>query len=362
MNKDDISMVGQNKRTFRRQTRRQSIAARPEGRKMMKAAAIDRFGPPSVLALHTLPVPKPGPREVLIALFAAGVGVWDADIRGGWWPKGRPKFPLVLGTDGAGIVAAKGTRVRRFDIGDYVWAYEFINPKGGFYAEYVAVDSDSVGLMPKRLDLLQAGAATVTGLTALQGIDNHLRVRRSETVLIFGASGAVGTLAIQFAKRHGARVIATARGDDAKRLVRKLGAHKVIDPSSPDAIEQVRAFASTGLDAVLALAGGSMLERLLVLVRPGGRVAHPNGVEPPPHARPKIKHISYDAESGPRRFAQLSRAVSEARLQVPIAQVCPLENAAEAHERIEKGHVLGRIVLQIRSGSGNDKEIRKPQK
>jgi NADPH:quinone reductase-like Zn-dependent oxidoreductase len=358
MNKDDISVVGQGKRTLRRPTRRQSIAARPEGRKMMKAAAIDRFGPPSVLALHTLPVPKPGPREVLIALFAAGVGVWDTDIRGGWWPKGRPKFPLVLGTDGAGIVAAKGTRVRRFDIGDYVWAYEFINPKGGFYAEYVAVNSENVGLIPKRLDLLQAGAGTVTGLTALQGIDNHLRVRAGETVLIFGASGAVGTLALQFAKRRGARVIATARGNDAKQLLRKLGAHKIIDPSSKDVVEQVRAFASAGLDAVLALAGGSMLERLLVLVRPGGRVAHPNGVEPPPHAHPKIKLIAYDAESGPSQFTRLSRAVSEARLQIPIAGVYPLKNAAQAHERIKKGHVLGRIVLQIRSGRKPSETLR----
>lgn len=355
-------MVGQGKRTFRRQTRRQSITPRPEEQKMMTAAAIDRFGPPSVLALHTLPVPTPGPREVLIALFVAGVGVWDTDIRGGWWPEGRPKFPLVLGTDGAGIVAAKGKYVRRFNIGDRVWAYEFINPKGGFYAEYVAVKSDSVGSMPKHLNFLQAGAATVTGLTALQGIDHHLRVRKGETVLIFGASGAVGTLAIQFAKRRGARVIATARGDAAKRLVRKLGADKIIDPSSKNAVEQVRAFAPHGLDAVLALAGGSMLEPLLVLVRPNGRVAHPNGVEPPPHARPKIKRIPYDAEGGPRQFAELSRAVSDARLQVPIAQVCPLENAAEAHKRIEKGHVAGRIVLQIRSESGIDKKSHRTQK
>src|SRR5438477_4675663 len=73
----------------------------------MKAVAIDRFGPPSVLKLHTLPIPEPGPGVVLIALHAAGVGVWDADIRGGWWPKGRPKFPLVLGTDGAGSLRAK---------------------------------------------------------------------------------------------------------------------------------------------------------------------------------------------------------------------------------------------------------------
>src|SRR5262245_65236489 len=87
----------------------------------MKAAAIDRFGPPSVITLHTLPVPKPGPREIVIALHAAGVGIWDESIRdGSWRPAGRTKFPLVLGTDGAGIVAATGARVKRFRTGDRV--------------------------------------------------------------------------------------------------------------------------------------------------------------------------------------------------------------------------------------------------
>src|SRR5689334_3133416 len=159
----------------------------------MEAAAINRFGPPSVLKLRTLPIPQPNAGEVLIALHAAGIGVWDADIRGGWWSEGKPKFPLILGTDGAGVIMGKGKRTSRFTIGDRVWAYEFTNPKGGFYAEYVAVNARHVGAVPKRLDLLHAGAAAVTGLTALQGIDEHLRVRRGQSVLVFGASGAVGT-------------------------------------------------------------------------------------------------------------------------------------------------------------------------
>src|ERR1700680_1236116 len=138
---------------------------------MMKAAAIDRFGPPQVLTLHTFPVPEPGPSEILIAIHAAGVGVWDASVRdGSWRPYKHLQFPLILGTDGAGIVVSKGSRVRRFDMGDRVWAYHYANPKGGFYAEYVAVDAQHAGLVPKHLDLLQAGAGATTGLTALQGI------------------------------------------------------------------------------------------------------------------------------------------------------------------------------------------------
>ncbi|MEY2439695.1 MAG: hypothetical protein QOI34_1080 [Verrucomicrobiota bacterium] len=314
----------------------------------MRAAAIDRFGPPSVLKLHTVPIPEAGPNDVLIAIHGAGVGVWDADIRRGWWPEGRPKFPLVLGTDGAGVVVTKGSRVRRFRVGEKVWAYEFINRKGGFYAEYVAVNASHVGQIPRRLDLIHAGAAVVTGLTALQGIDDQLGVRSRETVLIFGASGAVGSLALQFAKRRGARVIGTARGRAATALVRKLGADAIVDTSLKDVREKLRAFAPDGLHAVLALAGGNALEQTLDVLRPGGRVAYPTGVEPKPRRRPKIRITSYDAEARPRHFAKLKRAISEAHVQVPIAAIYPLEQAWKAHQRLGKGHVLGRIVLKVR--------------
>ncbi|MEA2816081.1 MAG: NADPH:quinone reductase, partial [Rhodospirillaceae bacterium] len=98
----------------------------------MRAAALEHFGGPEVLTLMELPVPVPEAGEVLIAVNTAGVARWDADMRAGWWPGGRPRFPLVLGTDGSGTIAALGPRVRRFAIGDEVYAYSFANPKGGF--------------------------------------------------------------------------------------------------------------------------------------------------------------------------------------------------------------------------------------
>ena len=140
----------------------------------MRAAAIDRFGGPSVLSLHTLPVPSMGRDEVLIQVDAAGVGPWDAAMRGGWYPSRRPRFPYVMGTDGAGRVAAVGPRVRRLKVGDRVYAYSFDNSKGGFYAEYVAVPAAHAARPPRRLSLEEAGAITATGLTALQGIDDAL--------------------------------------------------------------------------------------------------------------------------------------------------------------------------------------------
>jgi NADPH:quinone reductase len=106
---------------------------------IMRAAAIEQFGGPEVLRIISVPVPTLDPGEVLIRVHTAGVGGWDADMREGWAPSGRAKFPLILGTDGSGHIADVGSRVRRFHAGDDVYAYSFDNAKGGFYAEYVAV-------------------------------------------------------------------------------------------------------------------------------------------------------------------------------------------------------------------------------
>jgi NADPH:quinone reductase len=323
------------------------MAARTVFPASMKAAAIDRFGPPSAITIHTLPIPQPGPRQILIALRAAGVGIWDESIRDGSWRlPGRSKFPRVLGTDGAGIVVATGARARRFRLGDRVWAYDAENRNGGFYAEYIAVDEGQAARVPDHLDDLQAGAGAVTGLTAHQGVDGVLKVRRGETVLVFGASGAVGTLAVQFAKRHGARVLATASGRRATALVRRLGADAVIDARSPRMADRLRALTPEGIDAVLALAGGDELERGLDVLRDGGRIAHPNGIDPEPTPRRKFRIRGYDAEAGPRQFAQLARAIVQAKLSVPLAAIYPLGRAAAAHRRLHD-HVIGRIVLRI---------------
>ncbi len=314
----------------------------------MKAAAVDRFGPPSALTLHEVPVPRPGPHEVLIAIHAAGIGSWDASIRDGSWRKpGRSRFPLVPGVDGAGIVVARGARVRRIQLGDRVYAYEFGNRQGGFYAEFAVVDAEHVARVPKRLDLRDAGAVAATGLTALQGI-NALDLRPGQTVLIFGASGAVGTMAVQFAAQRGAHVIATASGAAPARLVRKLGAHRVIDARRTESIDRLRTFAPDGLDAVLALAGGDELERCLDFMRPRGRVVHPNGIEPVPMERRTFRVRTFDAVASPREFDKLNRYLANGKIRVPIAASYPLGKAAQAHRRLDRAHLLGRMVLQVR--------------
>ena len=314
----------------------------------MRAAAIDHFGGPAALKLRVLPVPVPEADEVLIAVHTAGVGGWDADIRAGWWPFGRPRFPIVLGTDGSGTIAAVGARVRGFRGGQKVYSYTWNNPKGGFYAQYVAVAAENVAIVPRILDLRHAGAFATTALTALQGIDDALHLRKGQSVIIHGASGGVGTLALQFAKLRGARVLAIGSGKDGVTLARRLGADMAVDGRRQGIAAAARQFAPDGADAVLAFAGGQALTRCLDALRRGGRLAYPNGVQPAPRKRSGISVVAYDAVPGVRALQRLNQAVTAARLRVPIAAVFPLADAAKAHRRLAEGHVLGKIVLRVR--------------
>ena len=315
----------------------------------MQAAAIDQAGGAQMLTLHTLPVPRPAAGEVLIAVHTAGVASWDVEIRR------KPDFithahmPLVLGTDGAGSIAALGAGVSGFKIGDKVYAYSWDNPQGGFYAEYVAVPASRVSHVPEGLSLSEAGAIGTTALTAEQGIDDALHLNSGETLIIHGAAGGVGTLAVQFAKLRGARVLATVSGPDEIAFVQDLGADAVIDGRHADITAAAREFAPAGVDAVLALAGGEALEHCIDALRAGGRVAYPTGVQPPPQARDGLSVVRYDATPGSQQFARLNEAISSMKFKVPIAARFPLAQAAAAQERIEAGHVPGKIVLEIRA-------------
>jgi NADPH:quinone reductase-like Zn-dependent oxidoreductase len=315
----------------------------------MRAAAIDKAGGPDVITLHTLPVPRPDADEVLIQVHTAGVASWDVSVREHPAELKHSHFPLVLGTDGSGVIVAVGSQVRGFKPGDEVYSYSWDNPQGGFYAEYVAVPAKLVGHLPQGMSLRDAGAIATTALTAIQGIDDNLHIKPGETLIIHGASGGVGSLAVQFAKLRGARVLATATGEDGASLVKRLGADAVVDGRKGDIVATARQFAPGGVDAVLAFAGGDALERCLDALKPGGRVAFPLGVSPEPKPRVELaSETRYNAVAGPPEFERLNQAIVAAKLQVPIAAEYPLSDAAKAQERVEAGHVLGKVILQIR--------------
>jgi NADPH:quinone reductase-like Zn-dependent oxidoreductase len=309
----------------------------------MKAAAIDRFGGPEVLRTQTLPVPTPGPGEVLIALDAAGIGVWDPDIREGELEFGRPGFPKILGNDGAGTVVSLGPDATRFRPGDRVYACAM---EGGLYAEYAAVKEDEVAPIPPGLPTDEAGALGADGITALRGLQDQLQLQAGEKLLVFGASGGIGHIAVQLAKRMGADVLAVASGTDGVDLVRRLGADAALDGHSEDPAHVARAFAPEGLDAALVLVNSEGLERALGAVKKGGRVAFPNGVEPEPEAPASVKLLSYDGVPDPDAFERLNRLIAAGPFHVELGRVYGLEDAALAHRQLDEHH-LGKVALRV---------------
>jgi NADPH:quinone reductase len=308
----------------------------------MKAAAIDRFGGPEVLRVRSLSVPKPKPNQVLIRLDTAGIGAWDPDIRAGDFVLSK-SFPQVIGNDGAGTVVAVGSRVRRFRSGDHVYAYTM---KGGFYAEYVAVNQDEAARIPPGVKRDEAGALGAVGITALTGLEGKLRIKRGERLVIIGASGGIGHIAVQLAKRLGAKVFAIASGKDGVRLVRRLDADAVVDGRTGDLTAAAARFAPRGFDAALVVTGGKEVNVALRAVKKGGRVAYPNGVEPKPRAPKGVKLIAFDGTPTRRAFDRLNAVIGRKRLHVELERTYSLRQAASAHRELGKHHV-GKAAFKL---------------
>jgi NADPH:quinone reductase-like Zn-dependent oxidoreductase len=318
----------------------------------MRAAAIDRFGGVDEIKLEHVPIPQIDPDEVLIRVESAGVAVWDSYEREGGFAgmmSSKPKFPYVLGTDGAGTVAQVGEQVRNFKEGDHVYAASLASPKGGFYAEFAAVNSNAVSAIPGHLTVEQAGVLMSDGLTALRGLDEMIELKRGESILIFGASGGIGHLAVQLAKRMGAAVFAIASGSDGLEMVKRLGADAAVDGHKDGIAAAARQFAPDGLDTALMTAGGPAADEALSLVRAGGRAAHPNGVEPVPHAPPGIQISSYDvvpfSASLISKLNHLIEIDGARPFEVHLAKTFPLERAADAQRALDE-HFLGKLALR----------------
>jgi NADPH:quinone reductase-like Zn-dependent oxidoreductase len=312
----------------------------------MRAAAIDRFGGADAIHVESLSVPEVGPDEVLIHVETAGVAVWDPFEREGGFAKllgVTPTFPYVLGSDGAGTVVAVGSEVQGFKEGDRVYAMSFASSKG-FYAEYASAKAELVSQVPGTLSTDQAGVMANDAITGLRGLE-MLELKPGASLLIFGASGGIGHLALQLAKRMGARILAVASGDDGMNLVRRLGADMVVDGHKEDVAAAARRFAPKGLDAALITAGGEAAQKALEAVRKGGRVAYPNGVEPEPQARSGVTLLAYDGEPDPETIQMLNQLIEAGPFEVHVARTYSLEQAAEAHRALNQ-HYVGKLALR----------------
>lgn len=316
---------------------------------MMRAMAIDRFGGVDTLELKTVPVPEAGPGEVLVRVELAGVGEWDPFEREGGYARMmgmEPAFPYVLGSEGAGIIAAVGPDVRGFAPGDRVYATGFLNPRGGFYAEYAAVSADLVSPIPGGLTAEQAAVVGGVGTTALRGLDDTLKLQPGESVMIFGAGGGIGHVAVQLARRMGARVLAVASGADGVALAERIGADAVVEGRAGDVLAAARAFAPGGLDAALLTAGGEAADTALRAMREGGRAAYPTGVQPEPSAPEGVRLDVYNGEPDRDILDRLNRLIAAGPFDVHVARTFPLEQAADSHRALDE-HYLGKLALRI---------------
>lgn len=315
----------------------------------MRAAAIDRFGGAEQVTVQTVPVPEIGPRDVLIEVEVAGVASWDAVEREGHYDGafGMPStFPYILGWDCAGTVAAIGSEVHRFKKGDRVYAATMPLPKGGTYATYAATDAANVSLIPSGLSIEQAGVMGWDALTALSGLE-EIELKQGEAVMIFGASGGIGHMAVQLAKRRGARVFAVASGDDGAALAQRLGADATVNGRDGDAVVAAREFAPGGFDAALVTAGGEAADRALLSVRDGGRVACPDGVMPYPTIRSGVELIRYNGARGQAATDKLNRLIESGPFDVHIARTFPFDRVVDAH-RMLATHYLGKLALRVK--------------
>jgi NADPH:quinone reductase-like Zn-dependent oxidoreductase len=207
------------------------------------------------------------------------------------------------------------------------------------------VNADNVSPIPRPLSVEQAGVMPSDALTALRGLDEILQLKPGESLMVFGAGGGIGHLAVPLAKRIGARVFAVASGEDGVELARRLGADAVANGRTTDVEAAARAFAPEGLDAALVTAGGETTDRALRAMKRDGRVAYPNGVMPEPKAAPGVKVQSYSVEPTPQQIERLNRLIESGPFEVHVARTFPLDQAADAHRELDK-HYLGKLALR----------------
>jgi NADPH:quinone reductase-like Zn-dependent oxidoreductase len=307
---------------------------------LMKAAYIERIGGPDVFRYGDLPDPKAAAGEIVVDIVAASVNAADWKVREGEY--GALKFPYVLGRDFSGVVATVGEGVGDFKVGDEAFG---VLPAGqeGTYAEKVAVKAAVVAKKPASLSHIDAAALALTGLTALNSVEDVLKLKRGETILIQGGAGGVASFAIQLAKHLGARVISTASKANLD-YVRGLGADQVIDYNAEDftRIGQV-------CDAVFETVGGEVAGRSFAVLKPGGRAAFiASGAKAPQPARTDVTALRPPVPRARVPLERIAALHAQGAVRVPELKFYTLAQAAEAHRLSQSRHFRGKLIFKVR--------------
>jgi NADPH:quinone reductase len=314
----------------------------------MRAVVYERFGGPEVLELRDWPAPEPAAGQLLVAVRAAGVNPVDAQNRAsGDWARLEP--PVIPGYDFSGVVESVGDGADGWAVGDEVFgALPVRVTRSGSYAEYVAVDAGIVAAKPDHRSHAEAAAMTVAGCTAHESL-HRLRLEPGEWLLICGAGGGVGSFAVQIGAAAGARVIAVASARHHE-LLTELGAEACVDYTSEEVGQAVRRIAGR-VDTLADFVGGRTLERMLPLVRERGRAVEIASIEGDVEElidRNQELHGVLFNPANPEPLRAVAAELAAGRIRPVISDVLRLEDAAEAHRRLEAGHRQGKLVLEVR--------------
>jgi NADPH:quinone reductase-like Zn-dependent oxidoreductase len=301
----------------------------------VKAARIHSFGPPDVVVVEDVPMPSPGPGEVLVRVMAAGVAAWDAIIRGGK-SKVSPQPPLTLGSDLSGVVEQVGPGVTDFAPADEV--YGVTNPQFcGAQAEFAVAMAGMIARKPQSLNYVEAASAPVIAVTARQMLLQYGQATRGQTVMVVGAAGNVGAYAVQMAVDAGIHVVAIAHLAD-QDLLHSFGVKSIIDPSKL-AFEQNL----PQVDVILDTVGGSTFQRCVAALKPGGKLVTSVSTQPLPAGA-----IFFYAEVTTARLQTLTPLFEAGRITARVGSVLPLSEARQAQGMLAGApHKSGKIVLQI---------------
>lgn len=307
----------------------------------MKAAFFMQNGGPEVMQYGDVPDPVAGAGQVVVDVHAASVNGADWKVRAGHY-KPTTEFPYIPGRDFSGVVSALGAGVADIKVGEPVFGVVEQTAEA-CYAEKVAIRSAIVARKSDNLSHVEAAALALIGLTALVSIEDTLKLRAGETILIQGGAGGVAGFAVQVAKHIGARVITTASAANHDYL-RGLGADQIIDYTKQDFTKIV-----SGVDAVFDTVGGETVKGSFAVLRPGGRAAF-IGSGPAAPAAPRSDVVSLRPAVG-RDRAHLERIVAlvtAGAVRVPEIKVFPLSQAAEAHRVSQGRHLRGKLVFKVR--------------
>lgn len=319
----------------------------------MKAAQINRYGGSEVIEINrNAPSPWAGSGQVLVEIYAGSINPFDWKLRSGYMKDMTPlQFPFTLGGDFSGVVIKLGEGVSEFKIGDEVYGQALVlNGGSGAFAQFAASNIANTALKPKNIDFLQAASLPLVGASAIQALEEHIKLKNRDRILIHGGAGGIGHIAIQLAKHLGAYVATTVSTENVE-FAKGLGSDEVIDYKNQKFEETLHDF-----DAVFDTVGGKTTDKSFKVLKKGSPRGEAGGVIVSMLGQPNtelakqygVTAVGQMTSTNAKHLIRLAELVETGKIKPQIAKVFAFEQTREAFEHLEKSHPRGKVVLKIK--------------